>query len=84
MDLSSRMDIKANNKAVAEMYKIIGEIKDDDEQIKNIIKLLDDDSCSSWLAHQLLEKIEVDSAIEGKCLKIIKKLAKENYGEQVC
>jgi hypothetical protein len=83
IDYSDKISITANNKAVTKMYKLLNDIKiKSPEKIDKLYHLLDDQICSKWFAHQLLELFIVDKKIEKKAIKIIKNLSKNDLGEK--
>jgi hypothetical protein len=53
-----------------------------EENIQYFYQLLDDEWAGKWFSHQLLELFIVDSKVEKKALKIIKKLSKNEVGEK--
>lgn len=76
---SDKNSVKNNNQAVSRMYKIVEKVsKEGDEAIEKLAILLDDPISGQWLAHQLVEKINLPMHIENKCFQIIEKLAKED------
>ncbi len=59
------------------MYKLItSAAQQGADSISAFFPLLDEPTSAKWLAHQLLEKTQVDTQVEEKCLKIIEALAK--------
>ncbi len=66
------------------MYKLVrGAAKAGPEVVQELVSLLDEPDCSSWIAHQLLECCDVSKSTERRCLQIIRNLAKEDLGEEM-
>jgi hypothetical protein len=83
IDYSNKASVKASNRAVDKMYKIVVEaVKSGPVAVNELASLLDEPLSAPWIAHQLLEKTAVSLETERKCLSIIWKLSKEGPGTQ--
>lgn len=75
-DYGNKSSVKAHNLAILKMYQIVQAVdKKGSNEVEKLATLLDDDIAKHWLAYQLIEKINVNSNIEKKCLSIIRKIA---------
>ena len=85
-DYGDKSSVRRHNRAARTMYEIVGAAVRNDV-ISAFVPLLDDPVCSKWLAHQLLEKADVDAEVEQRCLRIIEALAASDsadaMGEQI-
>ena len=80
----NKSSIRANNRAVKKMYKIVNAaVRQGQSAIDALSTLLDEPLSGPWLAHQLLEKATVRPEVERKCLSIIWRLATEDSREQI-
>ncbi len=76
VDYGDMKIVRANNRAVDKMYKIVGQAaKAGDQKLAELIKLLDDPISAPWIAHQLVEKAKISEEIKLRCFKIIQRLA---------
>jgi hypothetical protein len=74
--------IRANNRAVVKMYKIVKKaVKNGDQAVAELVKLLDEPISAPWIAHQLVEKAKISPEIQLRCFNIIEKLAMKDGGE---
>ncbi len=81
-DYSNKQSVKKHNKAVNGMYKIIEKVAQKGQSsVDKISQLLDDKISRKWVAFQLLEKVQVTSDIELKCLSIIEDIASGDGAE---
>lgn len=72
-DYRNKASVRANNRAIEKMYKIVVEaIEQGPSAINELASLLDDSLSAPWIAHQLLEKTTVSPEIERKCLSVIR------------
>ena len=84
IDHSDRRTVKANNRAVTEMYKIVRTAaRSGPVAILELAQLLDEPMCGYWLSHQILECCQVPPDLEKRCLGIISELAKDSLGDQI-
>lgn len=82
IDYGKKATVRANNRAVDKMYKIVYEaVRQGQSAIDELSTFLDEPLSGPWLAHQLLEKAAVSPEIERKCLSIIWKLATQENGK---
>jgi hypothetical protein len=80
IDYSNRATIRANNRGVTKMYKIVeGAERQGPSAISELSTLLDEPLSAAWLSHQLLERAAVTPDIEKKCLNIIHRLSMNEY-----
>jgi len=52
-------------------------------EIERLAVLLNEKKSAKWIAHQLVEKAELQSEIENKCFKIIESYAKGNDADAI-
>src|SRR5687767_14058551 len=85
IDYSDMRTVKANNRAVKEMYSIIELLKTNfsSQQIRQFAELLDtsENNTNLWVAPQLLEHVSLDTDIENKALQIITTASKGDSAE---
>ena len=82
IDYANKASVRANNRAVDKMYKIVNEaVKQGQSAVDELTILIDEPLPASWIAHQLLEKATVSPEIEKKCLSIIWKSATQEGGK---
>jgi hypothetical protein len=87
-DYADRRSIRRSNRAVARMYALLREAAaTDPSSIEALYQLLDDPQASKWLAHQLVEVVDLPAEIEEKCFSIVKRLSQgdgpEAFGERL-
>ena len=87
-DYGDPQAVKVHNRAVQKMYEIVEQaVREGAEAIKILATLLDHPLAARWLAFQLLEKANVDTEVENKCLSIINGMANagsaDSYGAGV-
>lgn len=76
IDYSDKKSVRANNRAVDKMYRLVERAKfEGPESIAGLIDLLDHSLAGSWIAHQLVERVNFDIEIAKKCFEIIEPLA---------
>jgi hypothetical protein len=83
IDYFNKASVRASNRAVNKMYKIVVEaVKHGPVAVNELNSLLDEPLSAPWIAHQLLEKAVVSPEVERKCLSIIWKLSTKGPGTQ--
>jgi hypothetical protein len=87
-DYGNPQSVKIHNQAVQKMYEIVEQAaRQGEETINTLATLLDHPRAAKWLAFQLLEKANVDSNVENKCLSIINGMANtesaDSYGARI-
>jgi len=84
IDNSDKNSVKNNNRAVSRMYQIVNTIKINfgEAGVCEFAGLMDikDSRTDIWVAVQMLEKMQVDTATEQKALIIIKQEARQSLG----
>ncbi len=88
IDYADDLSVRANNRAVDRMYEIVREAAEaGPDAICRLAALLDEPDPGKYLAHQLVETVELAKETEAKCFSIIEQLAKGNgldvMGEQM-
>lgn len=78
IDYSDKKSVRANNRAVDEMYKIVREIEaSQDVKIKNdfigLLEMKNEQETNLWAAIHLLECLSVEHHIKEKALNIVEK-----------
>ncbi len=75
IDYSDKKSVRANNRAVDKMYSLVERAKvEGHESVAVLIDLLNHPLAGSWIAHQLVERIDINIELAKKCFKIIEPL----------
>ena len=84
VDVTARVDygdmrtVRANNRAVGQMYDIVERANRDAPMLAQLVDLLQDPQCARWLAHQLVERASISQEVERQCFQIVEALARDD------
>jgi hypothetical protein len=81
-DYQNQPSVKKHNQSVNRMYEIIKAISLlGDNAISKLTELLNHPVASKWLAHHLIEQLNITNELKQRCINTIRQLAKDNSPE---